>query len=232
MIMQQALLDTDISDEPRCVFSQQFSGGPWKSCHLTIKRTGIDLIGCSSRIVIGKVVRTFGTWGAQCRQPSAAGRTRVSALAFTMDGAMLAPGGADKTIKLWKVADGTLLRTLTGHKGWGSSAAFSPDGTILGSGSQFVDGITMRDTLSGVKRKVLDGRGVQMAFSRNGKILAFTDGKKVTFWSVATWEKLQVLEDAGSRIRALAFSPDGRLLAAQYTQDGKAKGDKETTIKL
>jgi hypothetical protein len=41
----------------------------------------------------------------------------------------------DNTIKLWDVASGSLVRTLTGHTGWVNSVAFSPDGRLLASGS-------------------------------------------------------------------------------------------------
>ncbi|KOR30630.1 hypothetical protein TI04_04780, partial [Achromatium sp. WMS2] len=47
----------------------------------------------------------------------------------------LASGSWDHSIKLWRVADGVLLRTFTGHTHWVISVAFSPDGLSLASGS-------------------------------------------------------------------------------------------------
>jgi WD40 repeat protein len=38
-------------------------------------------------------------------------------VAFSPDGSMIASGGWDNTIKLWRVSDGALLRTLEGHTG-------------------------------------------------------------------------------------------------------------------
>jgi len=57
-------------------------------------------------------------------------------VAFSPDGALLASASDDFTIKLWRVADGALLRTLTGHQEDVQSVAFSPDGTQLYSGRQ------------------------------------------------------------------------------------------------
>jgi serine/threonine protein kinase len=47
-------------------------------------------------------------------------------------------GEWDNTIKLWRVADGSLVRTLTGHTGWVWSVSFSPDGSLLASGSWII----------------------------------------------------------------------------------------------
>jgi WD40 repeat protein len=56
-------------------------------------------------------------------------------VAFSPDGQFLASGSWDTTIKLWEVASGREVRTLTGHTGWVLSVAFSPDGQFLASGS-------------------------------------------------------------------------------------------------
>jgi WD40 repeat protein len=40
-------------------------------------------------------------------------------------------------VKLWDVATGDELRTLTGHDGTVNSVAWSPDGTTLASGHEY-----------------------------------------------------------------------------------------------
>ncbi len=54
---------------------------------------------------------------------------RVTAMAFDLHGGVLASAGLDKTLRLWRVSDGTLLDTLPGYTA--ESLAFTPDGTTL-----------------------------------------------------------------------------------------------------
>jgi WD40 repeat protein len=41
----------------------------------------------------------------------------------------------DQTVRLWEVPTGQSLKTLAGHTNWIWSVAFSPDGSLLASGS-------------------------------------------------------------------------------------------------
>src|SRR5436190_973358 len=54
--------------------------------------------------------------------------------AFTPDSQLLATSSVDKTVKLWRVADGKLVRTLTHPEGV-ACIDISPDGQWLASGS-------------------------------------------------------------------------------------------------
>ena len=48
---------------------------------------------------------------------------------------MLVSGSADRTVRLWRVGDGALLHTLSGHTFQVVDVAFSPDSTLLFSAS-------------------------------------------------------------------------------------------------
>ncbi|MDA1191177.1 MAG: WD40 repeat domain-containing protein [Candidatus Poribacteria bacterium] len=58
----------------------------------------------------------------------------VHALAFHPNGALLASGGEDRTIRLWHIPTQTLVATVTGHDSPVRYLAFSPDGSRLLSG--------------------------------------------------------------------------------------------------
>jgi hypothetical protein len=81
----------------------------------------------------------------------------------------------DYTIKLWRVSDGALLRTLEGHTGGVTSVAFSPDGSMIASGSG--DGtIKLWRVSDGALLKTYDEETVNVypvAFSPDGLLLAW-----------------------------------------------------------
>ena len=58
----------------------------------------------------------------------------VFAVAWSPDGATLASGSTDGTVRLWK-ADGTFIKELTGHTDSVFSVAWSPDGSKLATAS-------------------------------------------------------------------------------------------------
>ncbi len=98
----------------------------------------------------------------------------VNSIAFSPDGEMLASGARDGTVNLWRVADGSLLRTLAGHTDWVLSVAFSPDGKTLVSGA--ADGtVNLWRVADGSLLRTLEGHtgGVDsVAFSSDGETLA------------------------------------------------------------
>jgi WD40 repeat protein len=57
----------------------------------------------------------------------------TSVVAFSPDGATLASGSVDTTVRLWDVATGEEQAILNGHSTAVYSVAFSPDGKVLAS---------------------------------------------------------------------------------------------------
>jgi WD40 repeat protein len=52
----------------------------------------------------------------------------VSHVAFSSDGKQLVSTSFDKTVRIWRVADGTEIKRLNGHDGRIEAAAFTTDG--------------------------------------------------------------------------------------------------------
>jgi serine/threonine protein kinase len=86
------------------------------------KRLAMAGNGLSLRQASGAVSPLFGHEG------------EVLCVAFSVDGALLASGGADRTIRLWRCEDGEELTCWTGHTDKVQSLAFSPDGRTVYSG--------------------------------------------------------------------------------------------------
>jgi WD40 repeat protein len=140
----------------------------------------------------------------------------VTGVAFAPDGQTIATASQDSTVKLWRAADGKLLRTLQGADGM-TSVAFAPDGQTLAAGS--------KDNTVRIWR-VSDGQPVHtitghsymvqtVAYSRDGQTLASgsLDGT-VKLWRAADGALLRTLDGGGSSVNEIAFASDGTTLAA------------------
>jgi WD40 repeat protein/predicted Ser/Thr protein kinase len=120
----------------------------------------------------------------------------------------------ENIVHLYPIRSGADLK-LQGHRDFVSGLAFSPDATVLASGS--VDGtIRLWDTGSGKLSAQLPGHleeTTDLAFSPDGRTLAsLAHGDALKLWHLATLRELMSIEfpEAGY---FLHFSPDGSRLA-------------------
>ena len=139
---------------------------------------------------------------------------------------IIASGGEDKTIKLWK-PDGTLLKTLKGHTDAIKRVTISPNGEMIASASW--DGTVKLWKLDGtlVKTITLDGNLPQqttVAFSPDSKMIASGGWEgTVKLWTLdgALLRSLKV-DKQGNEVYAAVFSSDGSKIATA-SDDKKVK---------
>jgi WD40 repeat protein len=145
----------------------------------------------------------------------------VTALAISPDLRTLASAGDrdEQVIKLWNLADGSLVQTLAGHTNGTGLLAFSPDGAVLASGGQFNDGSVMLWNVSNSIPTPLSGHagGLRsLAFNATGSLLASAGRKDnlVKVWQTNGKTLVCSLTNLSRGARSVAFYPSGALLAA------------------
>jgi WD40 repeat protein len=164
----------------------------------------------------GQLIRTLdeGTYGK-----------RISAMSFAPDGITLA-SNVSGNIHIWRVSDGTLLRTILGTGG-GRGIAFSPDGKLISTGT------ALYDTGSGALVRTLtwpSGSVTCTVFTRSGEAVVVggedfpnnVDDATIRYFKVATGEELVAFHQLGgasSYVKSVAISPDGASLGYTLATD-------------
>jgi WD40 repeat protein len=136
---------------------------------------------------------------------------------FSPDGKRLV-NASFQTVKVWDAHTGQEVLVLRGHGSSVHSAAFSPDGKHLATGSgdktvKIWDVQTGREVLA---LKGHDGLVRGVAYSPDGQRLASaSQGKIVKVWDARTGQEIRTLKGhPKSWFTAVAFSPDGKRLAS------------------
>ena len=145
----------------------------------------------------------------------------VNAVAYAPDGRSIATASADHTIRLWDADTGKPKGFLRGHTDKVNALAFSPDGKWLVSASND-DTAALWDVETRKIRFRCEGHGNQVravAFAPDGKTLVIGGYNWIIqSWDAGTGKELRTIDEDGKEYRdvtnGLAFSPDGRLLAA------------------
>ena len=140
----------------------------------------------------------------------------VLSVAISPDSQIFASSG-DRIIKVWNLATGATIATLTNHVQRVNVVAISPDGRTLVSGSDDQT-IKIWDLASGELVRTLRGHSdsVQaLAISPDGATLVSgSDDRTIRLWDMTTGRMKSTLKGHTSWVRSLAISPDGVTLAS------------------
>jgi len=144
-------------------------------------------------------------------------------LAFDPSGRFVA-GDSAEVARVWEVATCGLAKIIQGEAG--TCVAFSPDGKLLASGSQWRGEVRIVQMSDGALLRTLSGHTDAvwaLAFSADGKTLASGAGAEIRLWRVADGALLSTLRGHENSVDTLAFSPDGGILAS---------GSHDSTVRL
>jgi WD40 repeat protein len=142
----------------------------------------------------------------------------ANAIDWSPDGNTLATGGTDTAIRLWAASTGEQTAQLTGHHGAINALAYSPDGAALAAGDA---DFTCRlwDLATGQQTaRIPRGVGGPVSvidWSPDGNTIAagYGDGA-ICLCDPSTGERVAEFTRHHHSIAAVAFSPDGRILAS------------------
>jgi WD40 repeat protein len=133
-------------------------------------------------------------------------------IGFSPDGALLAVCSAHH-VEVIDARSGRVLRLIRGHAGTVADAAFSPDGTVIGTGSY--DGTArIWEVATGRPLVTFAGRGgavYAIAFSPDGtRIATAPSDATARVWDAASGVALVTMAGHLEAVQDVAFSPDGR----------------------
>ncbi|RQH18901.1 S-layer homology domain-containing protein [Okeania hirsuta] len=147
----------------------------------------------------------------------------VTAVGFTADGRAVIGCSADRGMKSWDIYTGQLLHRMNGTQ----PIAFGAGGLRMAAsgGPRF---IRLWNAEQGQLLKNLsipntnNNRGIEaIAFSEDGQTIAHAmkGESKILVWDVESWKVRYTLEKHSQAIKAIAISPDGKILASS-SEDG------------
>lgn len=143
----------------------------------------------------------------------------IYALVFTPDGAHLLSAAADRTIKIWNPKTGERLYTLSEPTDGVNAIALSPDGKQVAAAGidKTIRVWTLGDKSGELVNSLIahEDAILQIVWSPDGKLLASSSADRtIKYFQMPGLVEAKSIPNQSDWPSALAFTPDGRRLAA------------------
>lgn len=156
--------------------------------------------------------------------------TRVSSVAFSADGRLVAAGAADATIRVWSAETGSVVAVLratgritTESFGQGGQTLVAPAGPAT---ARVFELGTLRPSLSLFGAGAISTRPV---FTTDGRFLAYGLGDgSVKIWDWRERKVVKVLAGSAGEVREISISRDGRrfLVLQKSPENSQVRGER------
>lgn len=156
--------------------------------------------------------------------------SRIRSVAFSNDGRFALSSSEDRTVKLWEIATGKVLRTFRGHTNQVTTVALSADDRLALSGSMDKT-LMLWDVATGKVLRTFTGHTgtvESVALSRDGRYALsgsdFTGSpSNLKLWEVSTGKEIRSFGPPSTAVYSVSFSSDGRLALS---------GNQDATMRL
>ena len=137
----------------------------------------------------------------------------ITQLQISPDRSLLISASVDKTIRLWNISTGELIRTISGHNDRVTALSFNPDRQTFASAS--ADRTIKIWAIEGNLLTILQGHTaevISLVFSSDGRLASSSADNTVRLWDIG--QQSSIVLGKKPAIAALAFSSDGKTLAS------------------
>ncbi len=162
--------------------------------------------------------------GQQSQQPKPANllfacaghSSRVTAVAWSRNGASLVSASFDKTVRVWNAANGDMTQTYRGHSDRVQAVGWSLDGRLVASAGNDRT-VHVWNAATGALQRIYSGHSdavLGLAWSPDGmRIASASADKTVQVWEMATGRNIFSYRGHTDAVCAVVWSPDGKRLA-------------------